>query len=211
MSNLPPQIDAQLNAPKKKTNVLVWILGGLCLASILCVGLVGAILFPVFAQAKEAASIRLCEENIRKVGVCITRYADQNGQFPAQTSDASGYAGDLAGDIKCPKMQLLKFGLGYAYNAAVYAGKRPQDIPQETYDTQPLLIEIFDARRDDTLDPDKKFGERHMNGRYVTAYYYKRGAAKIKLTDAQMSSQILTVLKDLKPIPLQDSFSTHPD
>ena len=201
MATIPPQQTGAPYQPKKKTNVVLLVVLGLCLASCLCVGIVGAILFPVFAQAKEAAILTVCGSNMGQVGDAVSRYAAEKGKFPSSLTEAQAYAATNPTNLKCPKLERFIFGLGYAYNAATYAGKDPNKTPQSTYEKQPLLVEALAAGQDATLDPISKFPKRHMNGRYVNVYYFNRGVVRIKLTDAQIEAPIVSALPNLTPAP----------
>jgi len=80
--NAPPAFE---QGSYKKKSPLGWILlalfGGCC---VLCLPIGGAILFPVFSQAKSAAQIQLCSSHLRMLGLGQLIYAgDNDDHLPA--------------------------------------------------------------------------------------------------------------------------------
>jgi hypothetical protein len=189
----------QTPVPKKKSNLLMIIVLGVCLGGCLCVGVVGAILFPVFAQAKEAAITNVCASNMRKVGAAIEDYTGEMGAFPGSMQDvADRLEGDRA-TLKCPKLELPGYGLGFAYHGAIFANKKFEGLSGDVLSTQPLLIEVQDTGSNLALNPSSTFPKRHNNGRYVNAYFAGIGVKRLRLTDAQMNAPIMSVIKELRP------------
>lgn len=59
------------------------------------VGLLAALLFPVFAKARERARQTVCESNLHQIGLAIQMYqADHNGVLPETFGDTSEVAAD---------------------------------------------------------------------------------------------------------------------
>ena len=83
------------------------------LVVIAIIAILAAILFPVFAQAREAARKSSCQSNLKQLGTAFAMYIqDYDGQFPAVRNDAGGIKIDWkhaifpytknAGIYKCP-------------------------------------------------------------------------------------------------------------
>lgn len=74
----------------KKNNVVLWIVLGVAGACVLCVAVGGAILFPVFAQAKLNAKMSATMSDLRKVGPAMMTYvSDYDDKFPPKTASLS--------------------------------------------------------------------------------------------------------------------------
>ncbi len=59
------------------------------------IGLLAALLFPVFAKARERARQTVCESNLHQIGLAIQMYqADHNGVLPEAFGDTSEIASD---------------------------------------------------------------------------------------------------------------------
>ncbi len=64
------------------------------LVVITIIGLLAALLFPVFAKVRENGRRTVCQSNERQLGLAIFQYAaDNNERFPVQ-GDVPGFAGD---------------------------------------------------------------------------------------------------------------------
>jgi hypothetical protein len=72
MTSIPPQ------APKKKNSNLVWILAIVGIAGCGCIGVLGAILFPVFSQAKLAAHKTAFVSDGKQLALATLIYASDN-------------------------------------------------------------------------------------------------------------------------------------
>src|SRR5437660_11708707 len=89
------------------------------LVVIAVIAIIAAILFPVFAQAREAARKATCQSNLKQIGTAVLMYAqDYDETLPS--SGANGPRGDLTGSLepytkqrygqgiwKCPSHSLL--------------------------------------------------------------------------------------------------------
>ncbi|HEY0075249.1 MAG TPA: DUF1559 domain-containing protein [Abditibacteriaceae bacterium] len=67
-----------------------WAIAGLVLvlASVLLVPLPAAILFPVFARARENARKSSCQNNLKQISLAVMQWSNEHGnKYPAPTSD----------------------------------------------------------------------------------------------------------------------------
>ena len=77
-------------APPKKSGaavvliVLAVVFGG----GIFVVGILAAILFPVFAKARENARLAVCESNVKQIELGLVQYAQDYNKYPPS---AAGY------------------------------------------------------------------------------------------------------------------------
>ena len=79
------------------------------LVVIAIIAILAAILFPVFAQAREKARQATCQSNLKQVGLAVQMYAqDYDETLP--TSGSSGGGGDVTGLLEPYTKQ--KFGQG---------------------------------------------------------------------------------------------------
>jgi len=79
-----PAFPVEPPAPPRKNNTVLWVIlilvvGGGCLALVLF----AAVLFPVFSQAKLAATNTLCISNVKRLGIANVIYAAEfDDKFP---------------------------------------------------------------------------------------------------------------------------------
>jgi prepilin-type processing-associated H-X9-DG protein len=118
---------SQVNAPPKKSSTGLWIaLGVFIVGGCFCCGIGGAILFPVFAQARKAATQTLCLSNVKQLDLAMLLYVnDNNDSFPAANvwadkMEKGNYmvnrkpvSGGNRALYKCPS---VTSGYGYAMN-----------------------------------------------------------------------------------------------
>ena len=112
----PPPPPQQRGGPP----VWVWGLVG-CGSLFLCIPILGAILFPVFAQARSSARRAACMSNEKRQALGMLMYAqDYDGLLPRTNEwmDATfPYVKDEA-VLHCPEVSHAATGLfGYAYNS----------------------------------------------------------------------------------------------
>ncbi|MBD3174238.1 MAG: DUF1559 domain-containing protein [Armatimonadia bacterium] len=76
-----PPVPPQRAAPPKSSNAaVIWIVvGSVGVVALLCVGVLAAILFPVFAKAREKARQTSCLSNVRQIGTVAQMYAVDHG------------------------------------------------------------------------------------------------------------------------------------
>jgi len=65
------------------------------LVVIAIIAILAAILFPVFARARESARRTACVSNLKQVGVGLTLYLNENGRMPEVTNMPSLHLNDL--------------------------------------------------------------------------------------------------------------------
>ncbi|MES2460867.1 MAG: DUF1559 domain-containing protein [Armatimonadota bacterium] len=99
------------------------------LVVIAIIAILAAILFPVFAQAREKARQTACLSNEKQLGLAFMQYvADYDGMFPAGTADPGngpiGWGGQIFSYVKsvdvykCPSdASLTGTGISYAMNS----------------------------------------------------------------------------------------------
>jgi prepilin-type processing-associated H-X9-DG protein len=104
----PPPVPPPLAPPAKSgVPVGVWIAVGILGCFVLLIPILAAILFPVFAQAREQARRTHCLSNLKQAGLGVLMYAqDYDERFPI----AERWATDISPYIKnesvfnCPKV-----------------------------------------------------------------------------------------------------------
>ena len=74
-----------------------WVRGGMIAAAVLCVGVLGivvyAILQPAFQAARDAARCSACDSNLQRIGMALEDYYQEHGEYPpAVVRDESGKA-----------------------------------------------------------------------------------------------------------------------
>ena len=79
----PPPSGAPGPTKSKGMSPVAWVLIGVCLLCVPCVGILAAVLFPVFSQAKIAAQATSTLHQLKKVGVSVALYQiDFDDKFP---------------------------------------------------------------------------------------------------------------------------------
>ncbi len=93
MSTIPPYQmgDPQGGPPMKSTtNVWVWVLVGLAGMCVLCGAIGAAVLFPVFAQARQTARLSSSMSSAKQVSNSLALYtSDFDDRFPPMDSGAN--------------------------------------------------------------------------------------------------------------------------
>ncbi|MHB9107309.1 MAG: DUF1559 family PulG-like putative transporter [Armatimonadota bacterium] len=108
-------------APSPRSNsgtIIAIVIGVVLFGCIFITAIMAAVLFPVFAKARETARQTQCANNVRQLTVSVQMYMqDHNGQFP--NKDA------VWADVQFPPMALTcptygaGKGNGYGYNASL--------------------------------------------------------------------------------------------
>ncbi len=110
------------------------------LVVIAIIAILAAILFPVFAKAREKARTSSCQSNLKQIGVAMMQYVqDYDERFPTsnfgqlgiQFPGSSGYCGALTHGIQpyiksqqvlhCPSDSNTTAVTSYGYNEYIYA------------------------------------------------------------------------------------------
>jgi prepilin-type processing-associated H-X9-DG protein len=107
---------------------------------VLVLPILAAILFPVFAQAREKARMSACMSNEKELAMAMMMYAqDYNDCLPpaSKWADVSGAYVRSKTIFKCPAA--IEQNLGYAFNRALDAK------PMGTIDEPSMIPELFDA------------------------------------------------------------------
>ena len=85
------------------------------------IGLLAALLFPVFAKARERARQTVCESNLHQIGLSIQMYQNDNsGRLPTPFYDVTGL----------PVSQQVKFNPLFSYEHSADIQHCP-DFPQD--------------------------------------------------------------------------------
>jgi hypothetical protein len=141
----PPMIDSGPSRGKPKTALWV-VLGLVGCAVIVCGGggILMAILFPVFAQAREAARTTACVRNLERSARALAIYAsDHDDKYPAGDvwMDAALSRGGVnERSLRCPVARNAdRNAYGYAFNKAM----SKQETAKINDPTKTLLI--FDS------------------------------------------------------------------
>lgn len=133
------------------------------LVVITIIGILAALLFPVFLKVRERARITTCASNLHQIGLAIQMYQeDNNGVLPTQFLDASALPADeRAGfdhllpyehcpDIyHCADVSVFRAGhvrLDYRYRAAelLGVGGSSNDAPQKMMRPEPSSVLVYD-------------------------------------------------------------------
>jgi prepilin-type N-terminal cleavage/methylation domain-containing protein/prepilin-type processing-associated H-X9-DG protein len=131
------------------------------LVVIAIIAILAAILFPVFARAREKARQTTCTNNQRQIALSISMYAQDHGEV-LPDEGIWGVIGADPGILKCPSNG--KFTIGYGYNGTLL-GKSIGDVasPSDEFvtgdsnastSTPPSIINLpgqFDARHSNSV------------------------------------------------------------
>jgi type II secretory pathway pseudopilin PulG len=116
------QYDPQLATPRRGLSpwaIVLLVLAGCGVLMTVIIAILAAILFPVFAQAREAARKAACRSNQKQIATAIQMYHLDHGVLPAAASwqtDITPYLGDPK-VFTCPSRPGVLNA--YAYNAAL--------------------------------------------------------------------------------------------
>lgn len=90
------------------------------LVVIAIIAILAAILFPVFAQAREAARRSACTSNMKQVALAITMYAQDYDEVLPVQGDPANPAGDVANYAASPLAVWINAAQPYAKNAGIW-------------------------------------------------------------------------------------------
>ncbi len=123
--------------PSSQKWIIIGVVAGAAFMLLAALAVFAAILFPVFARAKEKAQATVCLSNVKQLGIAVLMYAaDHEDTLPEADSwkDAiTEYAGDNEALFVCPVT-----GQRYIFNEVLSAvALKDMDNPAET----PMLWE----------------------------------------------------------------------
>ncbi|HZH99005.1 MAG TPA: hypothetical protein VEX38_08535 [Fimbriimonadaceae bacterium] len=169
MAGAPPPVHSPepIQVPKRKNAVLLWMLvvailgGGICL-----MGLMAAVLLPVFSQASQSAQQETCMSHLKRLGSAIAMYSlDHDDRMPTgEWMDALLKYEDDPVTYACPVQRRRDTkSYGYALSISV-AGKQTSVIP--TPAQTPLVFDSIEVGRN-AIAPTTATPRpgRHKNGR----------------------------------------------
>jgi prepilin-type processing-associated H-X9-DG protein len=136
------QYESQPVTPQRRRSpwaIVLIVLAGCGAVSVVLIAILAAILFPVFAQARESARRVSCMSNQRRIANALLTYAADRGRFPAAATwqqDIAPYLKDGPPVFVCPSRRQVPNG--YAYNSVV-AGRDPDSIANPS--ALPLVFE----------------------------------------------------------------------
>jgi len=85
-----PVAQMQAALPKKKNTaaIIVIVVVAALVVPIFIIGILAAILFPVFAKARENARLAVCESNVKQIELGLLQYTqDHNDTYPASAAN----------------------------------------------------------------------------------------------------------------------------
>lgn len=138
--------------------IVLLVLGGCGVGGIAVIAIVAAILFPVFASAREAARKASCQSNVKQMSLAVLMYAeDFDGRFPPKGTWADGADAFVSSpDVWfCPSA--TDRNPAYAFNARL-SGFRSEKLT--TPDETPLIFESSLGTRS-ASDLLESFAPRH--------------------------------------------------
>jgi prepilin-type N-terminal cleavage/methylation domain-containing protein/prepilin-type processing-associated H-X9-DG protein len=131
------------------------------LVVIAIIAILAAILFPVFAKAREAARTTSCLSNIKQLGLAIKMYTAENEGFPVAHYQSAVAAGDIA--------WRPYFGGAWAYTAAQDKYIKGETIRGEL-DPYVKSANLWKCPSDTACAPNFVEGKRYTSYKYRTWY-----------------------------------------
>jgi prepilin-type processing-associated H-X9-DG protein len=118
--------------PKWGWALIIFGCGGLLLVALAFVAIFAAILFPVFAQAREKARTMSCLANVKQLSAAMVMYSqDYDGRFPRATVWMDAIRPRITKETvyHCPSVRGSgPSSFGYAFNSNL-TGKKAAAIP----------------------------------------------------------------------------------
>ncbi|HTE20955.1 MAG TPA: DUF1559 domain-containing protein [Armatimonadota bacterium] len=143
---------------KSPVVVIMLVLGGCATVGVVGVAVLAAVLFPVFAQAREASRKARCLDNLTQLSVAVQMYTlDYDGRYPISATWEDGlmsYRND-PGLLTCPSEASAT--PGYAFNAAL---DRLHQDRVKAPKRQPVLFESI-LKKPSGSDRLESFTTRH--------------------------------------------------
>jgi prepilin-type processing-associated H-X9-DG protein len=176
---MTPNYEDRPTGPPKKSGIPIWgwVLIGCGVAPLPIIAILAAILFPVFAQAREKARQISCLSNIKQQSLGILMYAqDYDEQLPPKNAKWMDLAASNIKNEKVFHCPSLKGGVGYGYamNPEPLGKKIAKIANPETVSL------IFDAESGLTKNAfaDPKAGLAYRHARKMANVAYLDGHAK---------------------------------
>ncbi len=147
--------------PNGKKQMSCWAIAGIVVASVVVffVIILAAILYPVFAKAREKAHQRICTRNLQQLGSAVRMYAqDYDGKLPPKETwcDALGRYVTRNVEFRCGGAREQR--CGYAYNSTMPLVLANVKSPNDT-------VMMFDAKGDwNTVGNSSIADLRHAGG-----------------------------------------------
>ena len=179
----PPRAAYNPPPPPSNRRPMFWglLAVGCCLAPFLILPILAAILFPVFAQAREKARFTSCTTNVKRLSFAATVYAqDWDQTLPAAKqwmtrlepytkgvgNDRNGNARPSEYAFHCPSVAPRRSNpdkFGYAYNSKL------NDVSLITLPNISRIPMIYDSEnlQKNANDPFKSVAHRHQRGAVV--------------------------------------------
>lgn len=157
------------------------------LVVIAIIAILAAILFPVFATAREKARQTSCTSNLKQLGVAFTQYEQDYDEVPpvgnSQTNQILGWAGQIYPYIKstkafvCPDDTTPGASCSYAINRSMiksitYVGSVPYPLwPITQYTSPSRTVLLFEVTGSGGYDVSKADNAYSPSGSGVGASY----------------------------------------
>jgi hypothetical protein len=129
MSERNPQVPP--DRPRGGMSAWGWVLigcGGVSILLLAGVAILGAILFPVFAQAREHARQAACMSNLKQMSLALMMYSqDYDDRLPRRANWMDGLGPYIHQEavFRCPSVRASgPAAYGYAFNSALASQKR---------------------------------------------------------------------------------------
>jgi hypothetical protein len=153
--------------PRRSNTAWVWaIVGVIVVCGCGGIGLLGAILFPVFLQAKQSAIKTQCISNLKRASLAMIMYTvDADDHFPSASAwiDKTQKYDAVANFYDCPAVKVKGGQYGYAMSAKL-GGKPAVDVARPYQEI--MLFETGNLKRNASGDPKvEAFPNRHGPGR----------------------------------------------
>jgi prepilin-type processing-associated H-X9-DG protein len=104
----------------RRTKLWIWVGVAIVVFLIFGVGILGAILFPVFARARETARKAVCLSNVKNIALAFDMYLEDNDdRFPAADAWCDALEAYLPNTEVYRCASVMDQPCGYAYNAAL--------------------------------------------------------------------------------------------
>src|SRR5579862_2876077 len=159
----PPSEYSYSASPRRHNNSWIWVIVAIV---VVCgcggIGLLGAVLFPVFAQAKIAANRAQCMSNIKQDSAALLIYAADNDDHIPQSKWMEVAMSGVGSEVRltCPVVRQHGGEYGYAINSKLTTTKKPDAA------TTVLIFETNNLARNASGDPSVEGNpDRHGKGR----------------------------------------------